>query len=761
MSVLYNEYNVDVLGFTLQRKDGTGTGNFYFTYGDFQISDWVSSFLATSRLIWPLLSKPVRIEREVGTTVAIRHTLNIQLFSKTDFQKVGYTFLDILKTYELQGGDIVIYHFVRPTDAAISTTGYDARQRAEITGFSHNEEAGIVTIEATETWFKDKELSKTLTTDIFSGLDTNFQGEAGAIVFGDDESTNNGVIIDSPFINSTDIFTGWRSGGHQYDAAQVILAKNEFKQFQATDWVTLDLTSTPDTARYGALTTAGNVGNLAQYDRGLIVAIANPLAGSEVLMFVKTRLRKQGTVNADKGELAMRIYFSVNNLPAGPALRTVTMDPSTLTTSFAEYTFHLDVPLVMTEGEIYLVTFEWSNRDDTVNRVDMDIDTAATGVSYAIRDKTTTDQQNWATGTGIRHSIALYMLGYDTWESGVNSYSYYRLKPPTGTTTDIRDIRFKFGLKGLQDDSSGTATGTPNRLLDNPAHIILFLLRDTSIGVAPSPIDIDNSAILAVGSKLDDIGIRVGISIDESMSVSELITRLCRHYRMRLYKERNGKLTLNFPNPISDLDYTLCESKLGSELTILNESDNDYSTVINSFKSYYRRDVLDLDHDPSGLRKPKPDKMAEQVQISADDPDGDNPMGDELDDSVTKYGDREFNENLTYTYSESTAKFTRDYIVQRYHKLQQRLNVQLLRKDFQAIDLFDTIKVEHTSLPSKAGNSYFLYAHDVGTPRPVTYGGVTSIAWCGGSFVGEVVGIEEEGPFINVTIESVGSFEKY
>ena len=486
------------------------------------------------------------------------------------------------------------------------------------------------------------------------------------------------------------------------------------------------------------------------------------------------------TTTNKHGELSVQIfaaeYVSDGDTykPIGSALRKSILDVGATGIkggTNAAY-FQINPPLVMSPNAVYMVVLNYSN-----NKTESYFATCgyrSTGGTHHYALDKNEQEQGWTKQTDIELAMAFYCVGDgdDAWKDGTTSgthrYSYYGLEAKTiallGAQTHQEfksNMQFKIGITGVEDDGSGTYTDSASSAITNGSDILRWFLLGSTLGLGLSSALVDDTSFTEARDRTTNDGLALQVVLDRKWTMRELIEAICYHTKLVFYKNRQGVYCLYYPSYTrTEWNYRISEARYRDELQILSTDDTDHSQIVNSILQGYAPNVLNQVIDASVLRRAESDKFSGVVYT------------DEVEDTVsdaariaravasqTLYSRRESRRDLPWYDNATAAGLVSHYYFDRLHESQTRVRTRLMRKDwFNLIDLFARLKLGHTRLPNPYGNERVTKHHDTGTPSAMYDEGVPCLVWSGGSVGGQIVEIEENGPFMDVTIETQGGF---
>lgn len=486
------------------------------------------------------------------------------------------------------------------------------------------------------------------------------------------------------------------------------------------------------------------------------------------------------TMTNDRGKLKVSIFHAASNDSGntynqlGSPLREVVFDITKAVGIGANFaTGNVVPPLVMAPNANYMFVLDLEDTKGDVYYVKCLYD-SDTGATHYYKDKRTkTGFSGWVR----EDDVQINLFGYgvyattDNWEdlafNGSRYYSFQGMRMPVGEHDELESnveldnaLEFKIGISGIEDDSSGTYTGTPNAIISNPADIIRFILMSPYfMGLDSS--SVDTSSLDAARTALAAMAIKQQIVINSKTEAEKFIYTVCQQARLVFYKTREGKLAVKFPTPIDNtFTATLSQGLLQGEMQVVGVVDNDYSQVVNSFRQYYQPDILNQPTDPSLLRRDAREKLAGKLEINPDSSTANDAFREGLcADSQEKYGEREIVFDLSYYDSADSAQKIQNYYCDRFSSLQRAFTLRLPRRNYyNTIELFSTIKAQHAAIPSSTGSAMPARQHHSNTPIVTYSDGIRSLVWSGGNIEGQVTEIQESGPWIYVTAETVSIF---
>lgn len=321
-------------------------------------------------------------------------------------------------------------------------------------------------------------------------------------------------------------------------------------------------------------------------------------------------------------------------------------------------------------------------------------------------------------------------------------------------------VEFKVGVDGLDDDGSGTYTGSANALIDNPAAVIKFVLMDTVFGLGLDSSRVDTTAIQTVR---DDLGSNHDIcyALEKEMGCEDFILKICNQSRLVIYKTRQGKITLYRPTYPASYTYNFTEGRLRGEFLLLDVQDNDYGQVMNSFEGTYSLDVLNQNTDAAFNRISR-DIAYRGLEYIYGNGTGFTANVKERAakalDSQRIYGLRSVLMRCDLFDKAAPVQFLLAYLFDRWSSLQRRAKFRVPIKDYYAVDLFSTVRVAAEGIRASTGNASSIPVQYQSDPIVTYSDGVPVNVWSGGIIEGFVVEIEEEGPFMTITVETVSPF---
>lgn len=788
MSTIYGELDIEVVKITLAHKVTGATVDYSFSE-DY----WAAGALYTTNpAVYPLLAGPVQVHRGVDRFAGIKFSVSIQIHGDSHLAEHGKSFVDVLQTYEIHNAPVVIYYYPKTLSGlATHSDANNTRQtlRCVVGGFDSGGQGGtgIITLQCIDVWFKNREISKLIDGSALTNLDYKYYGEYGSIVFGQSTVSGDGIPIDAPIFDSKlegsperptmKLFGGWTYPDHPLKAFKRLLVKNQDRNQDSNEWLEVTLPADPQTAVEGVASTSGaTADSLAAYWRAVVY---QPPTHAEIISLVRFLTIPQGSVSSDTGVMTCAISdaqyqpTSDTYAPVGGALRSESKDPMNAALLVGSADFMLSQPLPLSHSGEYFITQEWSNTTDTTNYMTTYY-RASGGSTHYSRDNSQNDK-GWTKQANVRLEHELYAIGDgdDAWKdsttSGTNRYSYYHLEGKSAYIDAAESrklidngLEFKLCVSGLKDDGSGTYTGSASAVIEKPQHIIKFVLMNSNfLGLTST--DVDTSSISTAVTDMDAAyvnSLKMQVVINSQTYAEEFILEICRQARLVFYKTRVGKLALKFPRYSSTPDAGFSEAWHRGDFILESYADNDYSTVINDFRQGYKPDIVNQPNDPALARRDPRVKLANEILLNdTESTAGNTDRVAKCLLSQTLYGKRPHTAALDYYDSSTYAQVVQDYYCDRFTALQKRARFRIPRRTYYAtLDLFSNIRLEHTAIPSADGSAYKLNEHYQGTMITNYYEGVPVLKWLGGVLGGQVMEVEESGPWMTLTIETVSGY---
>lgn len=781
MSSLFYDTVAHVVKIVLHKKDGSGSSTYYLSDQFYDADELYSG----SSITYPILADKPRAVRSFGRSVAILHTLDVNLYGKNYFTKLGESFKDLLNSHEVVGAAVTLYKYYKPLHA----TGSDADTRQTLTVTDFAWAGDILSLACKDTFFQNKEISKKFTPEVFSTMDDAWQGEYGAIVFGSGEG-NNGVFIDAPFYYTAidgsnkpvaKIFTGWAATSHPMNSLEAVYMRNKHKEFVKDEWSKINMESDPQAVYLGQSSASGATPfSLADDSRAIVIT---PSTTARVLTHGRTAGGPGGSVGAVDGEYKLIVYYAqylpsnASYAPFGSPLAVVNKDAGSASVQVGSdlIYFQLQEYVILQPNVAYFVQLEWTNHDDTTNYISAFIK-AAGGITHYARDNSESNA-GWAPQADLQLTLALYALGFGddgfidlySGSSSPYRYSYFHLESRAASldTSETRvgwdtSMEWKAAVKGLEDTSSGTYTGSNSSVITNPSDLVRFLLLEDEIGIGGAAGTIDSSFFDSTRTALGST-FNMSFAIDRETQLQDLIPKICRQCRCVFYKLRNGKLSMYYPLPIGPTyGAYLNQGYLQDDLSIEALLDTQEDEVINDLLIPYGPDPLNTPKDAALVRRSGGNSY-KAVEYLSGGSSGytDNLRPGQATDSINMYGLKQYREAFDLFPADSSGpRKTMKYLFDRYHTKQKRVTVRVPVIRYHAKDFWDTFWIAHTDLPGAGASFERMLANNDGDPLTCYYQGVPSAVMELGNLAGECIAIEEDDEDMLITIETVNSFER-
>lgn len=493
-----------------------------------------------------------------------------------------------------------------------------------------------------------------------------------------------------------------------------------------------------------------------------------------------TQFKNEALVAAD-GELSLDIYVAEYDSTADrfkprEHLRTSIIDhmASGISSGSTIPFFQIVPALVMNPGIRYWFELSWSGKNPQGRSMQCNFKTESGAITYRRNlERAREINSGYEKLTNTKLDMAFFVVGQgdDAFKAGTTSgsprYAYQHLEAKSITLTSgqshvefVDGVEFKTDAgRGIKDDGSGTYTGSAGAQITNPADLVHFVCRNSDFGMGLSTSVLNTSSFASVRSLVAAFGLNLSLVLDYSITARELIALLCRQARMRFYKQRDGKLALNYPTSISSLTAVLSEAVHRAELELISSLQEDETGVVNDLTLLYKRDNFNAPKDAAFLRRAQTDKFAGLVyQGASSGTVTDTLRQDNLTRSQSLYGKRELKETLDCYDTEEEALKVLGYLADRYYMRRKRVIVRVPRKRFYStLDLFSTVQIQHSGIPCEMGSEYTIKPDDAGQPISLYFEGTPVTVWAGGTIQGEVVAVQEEGAFMTLTVEEVPS----
>ena len=383
----------------------------------------------------------------------------------------------------------------------------------------------------------------------------------------------------------------------------------------------------------------------------------------------------------------------------------------------------------------------------------------------------TVNRDGW-TDTAARFQLQVWDFGAEGAVTGTPIGDYYiytqrldNLMPGVNPHT-FDGPEFKIGL-GVTD-ANGTYEASPGDTLQNPAALVHFLCKNPVFGMDLSSSRADYTTMGTVRGTIAT-GLSLGFSVEQSITCGDLIESICHQSRLRFYKTRAGKVTLNFPTPLTGtFAADLTEAAYQADLRVLSIGESDESQLINRVDVVYNVDVLTLNQDPALARRVKDSRFlgleysypGETGTISDD-----STRGDLMSDSLALYGERSALWRFELHQRGAGVRKVLNYYTDRYGFVRLQSAVRVLRKQwYNTLDLFSQVRVRHSMIPTTFGNRSEEPGklHDgAGTEVKAYNEGVLTKILITGEIKGEILEITEQGPYMTILVETMHSFESY
>ena len=480
----------------------------------------------------------------------------------------------------------------------------------------------------------------------------------------------------------------------------------------------------------------------------------------------------------EKGELRFRIFHAKflkddgTWAPDGSALFDTAVDISeSLTTAIAlgyKVLVPLDPPLDLSPNASYFVQIDWTNHEQNQYSFWCNYQ-AVVGQEHYAKLNTQRDQ-GWVLQDDVQLAIALHVAGDGSgFEDGTATepqHSYFEMEGYGGEYSTFlefpslaKDSDFKAGVLGLEDDSSGTYTGSASSVMQNLVHILRFILQhDELLGIDPA--QIRSAALETLNDELGST-YRLGFAIDRETYAGDLIRKMCKQADFCFYKTRKGELTVaRSAYHAGTFDHSLDEGRLRDQLQVLAVVDTPADQIFNDFSINFGADPLNTPKDAALLRRAGSDSWKSNVYLNASESSAaDTTRQANMSTSQARYGKLQYREDFDLFPADSGAPAaTLARLADRYYLKGKRLTFRVPLKDYYDSDLFDHYSIRHTELPRDGGTSKKVVWHNDGEPISWHYRGVPATWMRLGRIDGEVIAVAELDQWLEVTVETQNPF---
>lgn len=325
MSALFPELDIEIVEIALTAKAGGSTLTISLSQ-DF----WpLGSIYATNAVSYPLLSGSPTVKRGVDIFFGIDYDVSVDIFADSHLSEYGKSFSDLLESYEIHNAQVRVLYYPKPVGskpvgevyAGYTTTHDDdenIRQVLRVVGKQYDGVTGRLSLQCRDVMFKDKEISRKLDSVTLSGLEEQWKGKYGAIVFGESTIAGEGIAIDAPLFGGTEadsakLFAGWSfsSAFHNKEITRT-LVQNQHRDINNAQWVEVDFSTQVEGDTPSASADPPNYANdLSRFARGIVTTPATDAA--------KILLATRATVGPNNYERCVDLVdgqylYNTNNL---------------------------------------------------------------------------------------------------------------------------------------------------------------------------------------------------------------------------------------------------------------------------------------------------------------------------------------------------------------------------------------------------------------------------------------------------------------
>lgn len=434
--------------------------------------------------------------------------------------------------------------------------------------------------------------------------------------------------------------------------------------------------------------------------------------------------------------------------------------------------FALDPPLPVSPNVSYFFYLECTNQDDHAYAFRSNYAANASAAHYA---RINTERgKAWELQDDIELAMAIYALGddggFDDTTGSAPYHASYSVRAYIGGTSPAspfpsptKGLQYKVAVNGLEDDGSGTYTGSASALIRNASDVIRFILMNGDFGLGLTSGRVDTATLDTARTwATANAGVNLSFAIDRQLFAGELLTKICEQTGLILYKSRDGKLKVRCPTYHGGVfAYSLDEGRHRDQVQVLGFDDAPDAPVYNDFLINYGVDPLNLPKSADFVYRAGSNSFAASIYANGSESNiSDSNRVAKLAASEAMYGNLQFRRDYDLFAANATNALTRlvRRLIDRFCVKPKRATIRVPLKDYYGVDLFDTFKVRHTSLPAENGTAKRLL-WNVDGEQVIWYQDGVPITWMRlGSIVGEVIGVNEFDQHMEVTVETMEPF---
>lgn len=771
--------------------------------------------------IYPALLSLPQVGFALGPVAAEQIDTQLVINAFLSLGNNSETFASLLKSYEVSGQTLQIYYVSNAPDEYLMLDADfpSLRQTLEMQSYDLNEDDGTITIACHDRWIKDAEIGAEATIEDFPNMPTADYGKPQPFVWGQRSSDTDGYTDRyGPFVPAVwvDIETDNPNSGETYAKSKLLYAAtpNDFDIYSFEDdfiynkddpgigaepWHKVTWTnygSAPEASpaidgpSNATLTSTSNALSLVTYP---VIARAWSKTTAYVTSGFRIELRdlNNSIVDAD-GPIRVSLHHAeirdTNNLFLLNELRTklITGGDARISGTAAVLTEIWDEPCVLLPNITYALCVRWL-RDDAAGGTDiMEMFYSNSGSDVLYVESFGNDQflTKAVSAVGLQMAIdGIYQIsgGSDTGGASQEYASrnlYANYSSANSGAVKFESLTIRSYVKGYKDFTPKVHTATDGNIVKFPSEIISSILN------APSVCKLEDAGRFNhnVTTVTDAYEVHVGeqakanLVLTAPTSAMESVLQIAELSRIRFIKERNGKLSARFTSNFNEYACEVISEALErSNMTLISLSETDPNQIVNDLKALYRREYLDNTKDPASVAKIGSDQYAAAFVLNkTSSTDADTTRQAMLEESVSLYGQKEWRREVAlFDFREPVRKLV-NYFSDRYCFKQKRGTFRLLKRDYHALFLRDHVQAQHTKL-SGSDDYSANYVRDWDRLKVVDedYAGVTFTGGAAvtvyssgvpqsllalGSLNGEVVALQEQGPFLYVTIENMAAF---
>lgn len=653
-----------------------------------------------------IISNISSIGRRAGNPIPSGNTVSITLNDTRDSYGRNKRFRDNLEKGEIIDQDVTIYSYKKPIGAVGVIADFKLEFTGRVTGVSISPQGNALTIEAQSKGISQEVLQTIIDPNgasEFANSVESVRGRPLPIIFGRSEALCYPLDEQSPITADYGFATTFGTT-HQIQALNKYLSQATGK----TKYVEIENPGSGHILDLGNPLGGGSIGSSGpDFDDTQEHAVSFTTGTKGVLVeavrvysYVDT-----GWVSSNFGDTTCQVNIYENGLGSGPGrklasgyedrgnpiLRGSTTPPSA-PGSFID-TVVLQNFITLEPLTTYWISFRnagWAGTLWYLGHI-----SGGDSVTYWHKRSISGEPSWFEDSSDDEPCYEFYGPEFSATLGSANNLATITVEGYSGVASaNIAQLKLAVEVDGLEDDNSGTITGTVNKLLDNSAEAAACLLSQISETYDITTFD--------CAEFMDTTYPRIIAGVSNGrQSVADIISQILYETKCTSYNDASGKLVF-FPygyvqadrQRISEADCRLIDWKILGPSTIVTHTD-----------FVYGRSVSPLENEEIQANKPRNYlKTLEQQNADGGDP------ASWTEESFNLFGTKRVSDLvsvLDWIQDDATASFLSEFYLTVYSRPTELVTIEIpyFEKDYNTIEIMDVIEIEHVDNPNDSGTS--------------------------------------------------------